>query len=60
MPNLQSIKGIGDEAYWSDIVATLIVRDEQDILQASTTSDSGLPLKIMMKLAQKLIDTGKK
>ncbi len=55
MPNLQPIKGIGDEAYWSDINATLLIRKEQDVLQAVTTSDRGLSLKIMQQLVKIII-----
>ena len=55
MPNLQPVKGIGDEAYWSAIVGTLIVRKEQDVLQASTSGDSGLPFKIMQLLVEIII-----
>ena len=33
MPNLQPIKDLGDEAYWSAISGTIIARKKQNVLQ---------------------------
>ena len=55
MPNLQPVKGIGDEAYWSDISGTIYVLKDQDVLQASTSGDSGLSLGIMKQLVKIII-----
>ena len=54
-PNLQPVKGIGDEAYWSDSNAVLYVRKGQDVLQATTTSDKGLSFDVMKRLVEKII-----
>ena len=49
-PNLKAVKGFGDEAYWSDSNSVFFVRKGQDVLQATTTSDKGLTLKVMKRL----------
>ena len=54
MPGLQRVRDIGDEAFWTDS-KTLFVHSGQDVLQASTNSDSDLSLDIIKKLVQALI-----
>jgi hypothetical protein len=54
-PNLLSVKGFGDEAYWSGSNAVLFVRKGQDVLQAVTTSEKGLSLEIMKQLVEKIL-----
>jgi hypothetical protein len=51
-PNLKAVKGIGDEAYWSDSNAVFFVRKGQDVLQAVTTSDKGLSFEVMKRLVK--------
>lgn len=54
-PHLKTIKGIWDEAYWSDSNKVFFVRKGQDVLQASTSSDSVLGFDIMRQLTEIII-----
>jgi hypothetical protein len=54
MPDLHVVDDIGDEAFWVDS-KTLFVHKGEDVIQASTNSDSELNLETIRTLVRKII-----